>query len=167
MTKLTGRLGSLRARDLMTKNLIVIHDTDTIEQAVSNLKSHQITGAPVVNKSGRFVGILSLSDLVAAGIESRGNGRPSAHWECSATWDLFDMAPSPIEQGIEAELVSARMSAVVTSVTDDAPLVEVARVMCNGHWHRVPVVDGKGSLVGIISTMDVLAALVNTAEERD
>ena len=77
------------------------------------------------------------------------------------------MAPSPIGHGTEEELVSARMSNVVTSVTDDAPLVEVARVMCNGHWHRVPVVDAQGSLAGIISTMDVLAALVNTAEERD
>ncbi len=166
MTKLTGRLGTLRARDVMTKNLIIIHDTDTIEQAVANLKSHQITGAPVVNDSGRFVGILSLSDLVPAGVDGRGNGGPS-QWQCSATWDLYDMAPSPIGHGTEEELVSARMSNVVTSVTDDAPLVEVARAMCGGHWHRVPVVDAQGSLVGIISTMDVLAALVNTAEERD
>ena len=46
-----------------------------------------------------------------------------------------------------------------------APLVEVARVMCDGHWHRVPVVDDGGALCGIISTMDVLAALVNAADE--
>lgn len=165
MTRLTGRLGSLRARDLMTRSLIVIHDTDTVEQAVANLKLHQITGAPVVDESGRFVGILSLSDLVLAGVEDR--TRKPSQWECGATWDLYDMAPSPIGAGTEAELVSTRMSTVVTSVTDDAPLVEVARVMCNGHWHRVPVVDAAGSLKGIISTMDVLAAVVNTAEEQD
>lgn len=167
MTRLSGRLGTLRARDVMTRNLIVIHDTDTIEQAVANLKSHQITGAPVINKAGRFVGILSLTDLVLSGTDARGVAGRLSQWECSATWDLFDMAPSPMGQGTGAELVSARMSKVVTSVTDDAPLVEIARVMCNGHWHRVPVVDAAGSLKGIISTMDVLAALVNTAEEQD
>jgi CBS-domain-containing membrane protein len=37
--------------------------------------------------------------------------------------------------------------------------------MCDGHWHRVPVVDDAGALCGIISTMDVLAALVNAADE--
>jgi CBS-domain-containing membrane protein len=57
------------------------------------------------------------------------------------------------------------MSRQVRSVPDKAPLVEVARVMCDGHWHRVPVVDDGGALCGIISTMDVLAALVNAADE--
>ena len=37
--------------------------------------------------------------------------------------------------------------------------------MCSGHWHRVSVVDDEGALINIVSTMDVLAALVNVADE--
>ncbi len=81
-----------------------------------------------------------------------------------ATWDLFDRA-NQLDSDLGVERVSQRMSKQVTSVTEQAPIVEVARVMCDGHWHRVPVVDESGKLSGIISTMDVLAALVNVADE--
>jgi CBS-domain-containing membrane protein len=57
------------------------------------------------------------------------------------------------------------MSPNVGTVTEDQPLVEVARTMCQDHWHRVPVVGNDGLLKRIISTMDVLAALLNTFEE--
>jgi CBS domain-containing membrane protein len=168
MASLPGRLGTLRARDVMTRNLIVIEEDDLIQQAIENLRLHHITGAPVVNGSGKFVGILSMSDLLLPGDSADQEGRvatPLAHGEGKTTWDLFELA-SPIDDALSEERVSNRMSRVVTSVTTDAPLVEVARVMCNGHWHRVPVVTETGELAGIISTMDLLAAIVNAADEQ-
>ena len=169
MPSLPGRLGALRARDVMTRNLIVIIDSESIEQAIDKLKSHRITGAPVVNDTGKFVGILSMSDLLRGGRGPAKTGdsqaEPLAHGEGKTSWDLFEMA-GPMDEATSEERVSARMSTVVTSVITDAPLVEVARVMCRGHWHRVPVVKESGELVGIISTMDVLAAVVNAADEQ-
>ena len=44
MSKLPGRLGTLTARDIMTKNVIVVTETDTIETAVEMLKKNRITG---------------------------------------------------------------------------------------------------------------------------
>ncbi len=82
-----------------------------------------------------------------------------------ATWDLFDRADA-LDHSDDEDTVGDRMSKVVTAVTKEASLVEVARAMCDGHWHRVPVVDDEESLEGIISTMDVLAAVVNAADER-
>jgi len=159
---LPGRMGTLRARDVMTRNVIVLKESDTIDGAVKKLKSHSITGAPVVNEAGKFVGILSISDLLPPG--DRKQPVPLAHGEGQATWDLFELA-GPMEAGAGEGLVSQRMSRRVVSITADAPLVEAARVMCDGHWHRVPVVDDSGALQGIISTMDILAALVNAADE--
>ena len=57
------------------------------------------------------------------------------------------------------------MSRRLISVREDTPLVELARFMCDGHWHRVTVIDSQGRLNGIVSTMDILAALVQTADE--
>jgi CBS-domain-containing membrane protein len=37
--------------------------------------------------------------------------------------------------------------------------------MCEGHWHRVPVLDEVRKLVGMISTMDLLAAMVQAHDE--
>ena len=168
MLQLPGRLGTLKACDVMTKQVILLKDTDTIEQAVRQLKEQHITGAPVVDNSGIFVGILSVSDLI--GRTKPGTDEPElppvplSHGDDDTTWDLFEKA-YPLNEDVSAEAVGSRMTKRVTSVTETAPLVEVAQVMCRGHWHRVPVVNEGGSLIGIISTMDILAALVNTAEE--
>jgi len=168
MATLPGRMGTLTACDVMTHDVIVVREADTIESAVETLKAKRITGAPVVDEAGRFVGILSVSDLVhPGGAPSQGldaEQTPLAPGEDASTWDLFQQAERlGAELGVEQ--VKQRMSHKVTSVTERAPLVEVARVMCSGHWHRVPVVDDSGALRGIISTMDILAALVNTADE--
>jgi len=167
MPYLPGRLGTLTARDVMTKTLICVSADDTIDAAVALLRANRITGAPVVDADGKLVGILSLSDLVQreAGPDDSGEPPvPLAHGHAGATWDLFDVA-QPLDAQTGEELVRDRMSPKVAAVTEGAPLVEVARVMCDGHWHRVPVVDEADKLHGIISTMDVLAALVHAADE--
>jgi CBS-domain-containing membrane protein len=56
MLQLPGRLGTLKACDVMTKQVILLKETDTIEQAVQQLKEQHITGAPVVDTSGIFGG---------------------------------------------------------------------------------------------------------------
>jgi len=170
MGTLPGRLGLLRARDVMTKVVITLNESDSIQSAVELLKEHHITGAPVVGDQGRFVGILSLSDLARKTTDAEtadtSPDAPLAHGEDTTSWELFEHA-LPLDEATGVEQVGQRMSRRVTSVTGDAPIVEVARAMCDGHWHRVPVVDPQGSLCGIISTMDILAALVNTADEAD
>lgn len=170
MGSLPGRLGSLTAQDVMTRQIIGLLETDTLEDAVKTLKEHRISGAPVTDAGGKLVGILSITDLVGAS----GAGAPTTmrpiplaedHHD-TMTWDLFDRA-NAMESQAHAELVQQRMSRQIASVSADAPLVEVARVMCHGHWHRVPVVDENGGLCGIIATMDILAALVNVSDEQE
>lgn len=171
MSPLPGRLGELRARDVMTSSVITLRETDTLTEAVRKLKENHITGAPVVNTAGKLVGILSISDLcvspssTAESKESGDKQRRSLSQETgSATWALFEQA-QPLSQRDFEETVQSRMSSAVASVREDASLVEVARVMCAGHWHRVPVVNQAGALEGIISSMDLLAALVNASDE--
>ena len=174
MSTLPGRLGTLTARDVMTRAVIVLSEDESVDEAVVRLKEHHITGAPVIDESGKLVGILSLQDIVAQPgaaspsdrLASLGPGEGVTAWnlEGATAWNLFDRGGSlDSETGIER--VSQRMSRQVASVAEHVSLVDTARVMCDGHWHRVPVVDSGGALCGIISSMDVLAALVNAADE--
>ena len=58
-------------------------DTDIFDAVESFLKNH-VTGAPVVDDAGKFVGILSISDLVETPIDSSDTGKsptPLAHGE--------------------------------------------------------------------------------------
>lgn len=169
MLRLPGRLGSLTARDIMTEKLVLLTETDTIQYAASLFKEHRISGAPVVDAAGVAVGLLSVSDIIpvdAAHLrEAVEHGKSQSR---QAEWDeICALLGLHSQEGVSsgAELVSKHMARRLVSVGESTPLVEIARLMCVGHWHRVTVVDDQGRLRGIVSTMDLLAALVQTADE--
>lgn len=167
MPNLPGRLGELQAGDIMTGSVIVVREADSIHAAIETLKSERITGAPVVDAAGKLVGILSINDLIAPpAAGERLASVPLSHGQDRTSWDLFDRAGSLTGEHAD-QTVKDRMSTHVASVAAHATLVDVARMMCDGHWHRVPVVDRTGAIKGIISTMDVLAAVVNAADEAE
>lgn len=171
MPNLTERLATLRARDVMTEKLVILEESDTIQHAANLFRDLHISGAPVVGSEGTPVGLLSVSDIVPAviarvGVRAGSGARPQsreAEWEeiCA----ILNGAEGQRESG-GTELVSQWMSRRLVSVREDTSLVEVARILCSGHWHRVTVVDEAGRLIGIVSTMDVLAALVQAADEQ-
>lgn len=170
MPNLSERLATLRARDIMTEKLVLLEENDTIQHAVSLFRDLHISGAPVVNSEGRAVGLLSVSDIVPA-VTSR-LAAPSVEGPSQsreAEWDeicaILNAGTTQAGSG-GSEFVSRWMSRRLVSVREDTPLVELARVMCDGHWHRITVVDDDGRLTGIVSTMDVLATLVQASDEE-
>jgi CBS domain-containing protein len=157
---LVSRLITLKAVDVMTSKPVTLTATASVASAVATLERRHITGAPVVDDAGRVIGMFSLWDFVRS--QTSPERSASANPENSQQKKAVDGArPS----SAESTTVADWMSRTEGSVPRDQLLVEVARTMCTAHWHRVPVVTGDGQLVGIISTMDVLAALVNLFDE--
>ena len=169
MSGLPGRLGTLTAQDIMTPQIIVLNEDDTLMTAIQVLKANRITGAPVVDVDGVLRGVLSLTDLLfpvgqQSSAESSDSIPVSQRYDDSTAWELFDQA-QPLDADTQQELIKTRMKTLIISVQKTTPLVEVSRMMCDRHRHRVPVVDEAGKLCGIISTMDILAALVHVNDE--
>ena len=52
----------MKAKYIMTHDVIVTHPDMTVQDATELLRQHHITGLPVVDKQGRVVGVFSLSD---------------------------------------------------------------------------------------------------------
>lgn len=169
MNILPGRLGTLTARDLMTEKLIVLHESDTIEQAANLFRDLAISGAPVVDGSGAPIGVLSVTDIVPA-VAARMSAAPtgavpqSREAEWAEIWALLTGRTTSVAAGGQ-ERVETWMSRRLVSVREETPLADVARIMCDGHRHRVTVVDTQGKLRGIVTTMDILAALVGVVDE--
>jgi len=53
------------ARDIMTRDVITVNPTMTIKNLAMTLIKNQISGAPVADKMGKIVGVVSESDIVA------------------------------------------------------------------------------------------------------
>src|SRR5262245_2045182 len=59
-------LAGLTADDLMSRDLLVLPDDTPLREAARRLIRHGVSGAPVIDRYGRFAGILSALDFVHA-----------------------------------------------------------------------------------------------------
>ena len=57
------------------------------------------------------------------------------------------------------------MTTAVQSITADDPMTEAARRMCAAHVHRLPVLDHNARVIGLVTTLDIVAALLGAIEE--
>ena len=73
----TNLLG-LTVRDLMTTDVVYLYAEMSVKEAALVLVKHRISGAPVVDRQGRCVGVFSTTDLLRCYSEQKGSAtRPS------------------------------------------------------------------------------------------
>jgi predicted transcriptional regulator len=148
------------AQDLMTKNPMSIRHDRTIESAAAFLIEKEISAAPVIDDAGRAVGVLSHTDIVRH--DSEAGGKRS---EESGFYRDVDLRCPPALREItygpkaKAVRVSDVMSPVVIEVSTQDPAAAVIARLLALKIHRLFVVDQAGTLVGVISTFDVLRCL--------
>jgi CBS domain-containing protein len=161
MSTAMDRLSSLKVSDVMTRHVVQVSVGQSMADAAREFLGHDISAAPVVDERGHCVGFLSAADFIARhvcganAIDSRATGDGTTG--DGATGDA-SRAQRP------GDTVRHYMTRGVQSVEPHAPLLHAAQLMCQAHVHRLPVIHG-GRLVGVVSTMDLVAALMNSIEE--
>ena len=153
------RLLSLRVTDVMACDVLEVSAHDTMQQAATSFAAREVSGAPVVDETGRCVGVLTAGDF-ARREAMRGKSGDEEHQLVGGSGN----EPLHIESA-DGDLVSRYMSPAVQSVAADAMLVSAAKIMDAEHIHRLVVIDEKGFPMGMISSMDVVAAVVNAVDE--
>lgn len=128
------------ARDLMQRHLHTVAPDAKIEDAVRLLLAKGHAAAPVVDPSGRLLGLVSEHDCVRVLCAAIAEGWPTGHVQDHMTK--------------EVETVSC----------DDDVLVLASRFM-NGRHRRLLVVDS-GRLVGLIARRDLMRGLESMERER-
>jgi CBS domain-containing protein len=148
----------IRAKDIMSSQLITLAPETTFSTAARILLDNRINGAPVTNKEGRLIGILCQSDLVA---QHKKLPMPTL---LTLLDSFVQLTPGKqLEKQarkIAALTVGEAMSADPVSVGPDTTIETIAALMVDSNLHTLPVVDG-GKLVGIIGKEDVLRTLVS------
>lgn len=165
MNSAIERLLSLKVSDVMTKRVFDVSLHQTMSEAARSLIEHDVSGAPVLDELGHCVGILSATDFMKwqTAPDVGGNLALSGQ-EHRLVKEEGEDEPLHIDVA-EDDLVGAHMSPAVQTIEASATLLSAAREMCAEHVHRLPVVDERGHVQGVISSLDVVAALVNVFEE--
>ena len=152
----------LIVQDIMTRDLITVSpETDIIKTARLLLENH-INGVPVIDETGKLVGILCQSDLVA---QQKKLPIPSVFSFLDGLINVSSMKQIKKQvEKIAATVVAEAMTPNPITVQPDMGIEVVAALMVENHFHTIPVVD-EGKLVGIVGKEDILRTLLPGSEK--
>jgi CBS domain-containing protein len=149
----------MRAHQIMTRKVISVKPDTSIADAANIMLQQHISGLPVVNETGKLVGIISEGDFIRrAEIGTQRKRGP---------WLTFLVGPGRAatdyvhEQGRN---VGEIMTSDLLTVTEDATLEAIVEVMEKNHVKRLPVLRGE-QLVGIVTRVNLLRAVANLARD--
>ena len=130
---------ALKARDVMQTGVITVDPESPLLDVYRLFVSDEIHGAPVVDDTGKLLGIVSQTDVIRV---------------------LSEESSDALRELLAPDLtVEQIMTSTVLTVTEDEEVKSVARKLVDGHVHRAIVVNGDG-VSGIITTFDLLRLLV-------
>ena len=147
----------LKVKDIMTTELITVSPETEIVQATKLLLENRINGVPVLDETGKLVGILCQSDLIA---QQRKLPIPSFFTLLDGLIPLISKKQIEKQvQKISAVTVAQAMTPNPVTVQPDTDIEEVAALMVDHNFHTIPVVD-ENKLVGIVGKEDMLRTLM-------
>jgi len=153
--------GMLKAKDIMTKAVITVSPDMEIVHAAKILLENRINGAPVISETGKLVGILCQSDLIA---QQKKLPIPSFFTFLDGLITLTSMKQMEKEvQKIAAVTVAQAMTPDPITVQPDTDIEAVAALMVDQSFHTIPVVE-EGELLGIVGKEDILKTLMPKSE---
>lgn len=143
----------------MDTSLVSVTPEDDIKSVLEALREHDLPGVPVVDEGGGLVGIITESDLVISDDE---NDFHLPHYVNIMGGIVFLESMKHFEERARkafAAQAADLMTADPVTVGPDADVDEAGRLISTHHHNRLPVVDDDGKLVGVVTRVDVLAAL--------
>ena len=154
----------LKAKDIMTREVITVSPDTEIVNAAKILLEKRINGLPVVDTFGRLVGILCQSDLVA---QQKSIPIPSVFTLLESFIPLTSMKRIDKEvEKIAALTVKQAMTLDPVTVSPDTDIEDVAKLMVDQKYHTLPVMQGD-KIVGIIGKEDVLETLLSKRHVKE
>ena len=151
----------LTAKDIMTKDPIVVSPDTEITHAAKLILDKGVNGLPVVDLEGKLVGIICQSDLIA---QQKGLPIPSVFTLLDSFIPLTSMKHfEKAVHKISATTVVDVMTPNPVAVTPETGIEELAGLIVDKKFHTLPVVE-EGNLIGVVGKEDILRTLVTESE---
>ena len=145
----------LKAKDIMTRDVITVKPTTIIEELARVFVKYQISGAPVVDDNGNLEGIVTENDLIGQ----------NSRLHIPTVLRLFDafipLGTSRLENEIKkmaASTVRDICTKDVITVDEETSIEDIASIMTEKKIHLLPVLQ-EGKLTGIIGKKDLIRGI--------
>jgi CBS domain-containing protein len=136
-------------RAVMTREVVSVTPDTPLADVMDLLLGRLFTAVPVVDEAGHVLGIVSDGDLMARGGLPQRLGLTERLDPATLTAQLAELRQA-------GRLAREVMTSPTLTVREDAALAHAVSLMVARQVKRMPVVDGQGRLVGMLSRLDVL-----------
>lgn len=158
MLTVAGGEPVLKVGDFMASEVYTLLPEDTVYAAAELLLAARVSAAPVVDRDGSLVGMLTLTDLLYRA-EVPHSGKIA---DAVISWLGGD--PTTFKKAVSTYVRDVMTTPVICIGPDDT-LQAAATKMLEKRIHQLPVVE-EDKLVGIVSRSDVIGALVAWVEKK-
>lgn len=151
----------LKAKDIMTKDVVAVSPETTVEELGRIFMEKGVSGAPVVDSDGKIVGIITENDLISK----------NSRLHIPTILRLFDAFIPLGTSKLELEIKKMTASTVgevcikkVVTIDEETGIDEIATIMDEKKIHLLPVLK-EGNVVGIVGKKDLIRGLAGEAQE--
>lgn len=145
-------------KDVLSSDVVYINPQHTLREALSMMVENSVSALPVVDSRQRCVGVISVTDLL--GMTKDLSDELNALSE-SGGLDHAALVEKLEHADVLTEQVQGWMSPDVVAVNIDSSIEHAAQEMLRNRVHRLVVLDDDRRMVGVVSTMDLLAAFAD------
>ena len=138
----------MKIQDAMTTKLVTATPEMSLKDAARAMAEHHISGLPVVDADGHVIGVVSEADIIAKEVDETPRG---------SLLQRFLEGP-PIDDRFYARTVGDAMSSPALTIAADRQVAQAATTMLAEGINRLPVVDARGILVGLVTRGDLVRA---------
>jgi CBS domain-containing protein len=145
-------------KDIMVKEVITIQKDASVEELSELLIKNKISGVPVTDSDGKLVGIATEGDLI---IKDSDLHFPRYFKLLDSIIYLESL--NKFKKNLKKFLgtkVEDVMTAEIKTVKEETPVSEAANIMIKYNINRVPVLDSKDELVGIVTRADIVGSMI-------
>lgn len=156
----------LTVATLMQSHPKTVSPDMTIHRLESLFLTSGFTGFPVV-QSDRLVGVVSRSDIIRSLLTEQSRAEQVSDY-CSSMGPVGSNGPAESIEAVAAQ-VGVRLSRLkvedvmirnVVRIESSESIQSLAKLMIDGHFHRLPVVEDD-LLVGLVTSMDLVSAIAD------
>jgi CBS domain-containing membrane protein len=140
---------SVSAADIMTREVITVGRSALLSEVAGTMASNGVSGVPVLDNDGKIAGVVSGKDF----LKNMGAGD---------NMNFMLVIAECLKGGrcVSAPISKKRAEDIMTSpaitVEENTNLREISAILSSKKINRVPIVDKKGVLVGIVSRADIV-----------
>ncbi|PIR03064.1 MAG: hypothetical protein COV60_02310 [Candidatus Magasanikbacteria bacterium CG11_big_fil_rev_8_21_14_0_20_43_7] len=136
-------------QDVMNTEIVSLPDATPFLQAVQFFLQHNIHGAPIIDNTGILVGVISEKDLLRALYPTSKDfySHPEEYFLHDGMQESMDEA--------KHKQVKHIMNTQLVTASPRMDIIKVGAIMVATGIHRMPVVDSRHTLIGMVSRHDI------------